>query len=108
MLQDPVDPDLLFIGTEFGLFFSVDAGASWTRFTAGLPTVSVMDMAIQRRENDLVLGTHGRSVYVIDDYSALRGLSAGDFKQRLKILSVTPGQQYVAARNPIYPLHRLR
>ncbi len=96
VLQDPLDPDLLFLGTEFGLFFSTDAGDSWARFKAGLPTVSVMDMAIQRRENDLVLGTHGRSVYVIDDYSALRGLGAGDFKQRLHILSVTPGQQYVA------------
>ncbi|HLF30365.1 MAG TPA: hypothetical protein VI566_04975 [Xanthomonadales bacterium] len=100
VLQDPVDSKLLFIGTEFGLYFSVDAGASWTRFTAGLPTVSVMDMAIQKREADLVLGTHGRSVYVIDDYSALRTLGVDDFKQRLKILSVTPGQQYVARQTP--------
>jgi photosystem II stability/assembly factor-like uncharacterized protein len=100
VLQDHVDPNLLFIGTEFGLFVSVDAGSSWTRFKAGLPTVSVMDMAIQQRENDLVLGTHGRSVYVIDDYSALRGLDASDFKQRLKILAVTPGQQYVAQETP--------
>lgn len=95
VLQDHLDPGLLFLGTEFGLFFSTDAGDSWTRFQAGVPTVSVMDMAIQRRENDLVLGTHGRSVYVIDDYSALRGLDAADFKQRLRILAVTPGQQYV-------------
>jgi hypothetical protein len=100
VLQDPEDPRLLFIGTEFGLFFSVDAGASWTRFTAGVPTVSVMDMAIQARENDLVLGTHGRSVYVIDDYSALRGLGASAFQERLHILSVTPGQQYVARQTP--------
>jgi photosystem II stability/assembly factor-like uncharacterized protein len=96
VLQDHVDPDLLFAGTEKGLYVSVDAGDSWTKFTAGVPTVSVMDMAIQERENDLVLGTHGRSIIVIDDYSALRGISSADFDQRLKLLSATPGQQYNA------------
>jgi len=100
VLQDPVDPDLLFVGTEFGLYISTDAGENWIKFTAGLPTVSVMDMAIQTRENDLVLGTHGRAAYVIDDYSGLRNLSAKDFKARLKILSVSPGQQYTANQTP--------
>ncbi len=100
VLQDPVDPNLLFLGTEFGLFFSVDSGGGWTRFTAGVPTVSVMDMAIQERENDLVLGTHGRSIYVLDDYSALRGLKESHFEQRLKILSATPGQQYDPGQTP--------
>jgi len=100
VLQDPVDPDLLFVGTEFGLYISTDGADSWTRFTAGLPTVSVMDMAIQARENDLVLGTHGRAAYVIDDYSGLRNLSAEDFKARLKILSASPGQQYTAGQTP--------
>jgi photosystem II stability/assembly factor-like uncharacterized protein len=100
VLQDHEDPDLLFLGTEFGLFVSLDAGQNWTRFTAGVPTVSVMDMAIQRRENDLVLGTHGRSIYVLDDYSALRGLSESDFRARLKILSTTPGQKYRAQQTP--------
>ena len=100
VLQDPVDPALLFLGTEFGLFISVNGGDSWTRFTAGVPTVSVMDMAIQERENDLVLGTHGRSIYVLDDYSALRGLKESDFGQRLKILSATPGQQYDSGQTP--------
>jgi photosystem II stability/assembly factor-like uncharacterized protein len=100
VLQDPADPNLLFLGTEFGLFISVDGGDSWTRFTAGVPTVSVMDMAIQERENDLVLGTHGRSAYVLDDYSALRNLKESDFDQRLKILTATPGQQYDADQTP--------
>jgi photosystem II stability/assembly factor-like uncharacterized protein len=100
ILQDHEDPNLLFLGTEFGLFVSVDAGSSWARFTAGVPTVSVMDMAIQEREDDLVLGTHGRSVYVIDDYSALRNLSQEDFESRLKILSVTTGQHYDANHTP--------
>ena len=100
VLQDAVDPDLLFVGTEFGLHVSVDGGESWTKFTAGVPTVSVMDMAIQERENDLVLGTHGRAAYVIDDYSGLRNLTAADFNSRLKILSASPGQQYTSSQAP--------
>ena len=100
VLQDRVDPELLFVGTEFGLYVSTNGGDHWTKFTAGVPTVSVMDMAIQERENDLVLGTHGRAAYVIDDYSALRYLSANDFKKRLKILSASPGQQYTANQTP--------
>ena len=96
VLQDPGDAKLLFLGTEFGLYFSSDGGTDWTRFTAGLPTVSVMDMAIQAREADLVLGTHGRSVFVIDDYRALRGLGADDFDARLAIRSATIGQHYAA------------
>jgi photosystem II stability/assembly factor-like uncharacterized protein len=100
VLQDPENPDLLFLGTEFGLYFSLDAGRHWIRFSAGVPTVSVMDMAIQSRETDLVLGTHGRSIYVLDDYSALRNLSESDFRERLKILSVTPGQKYRAGQTP--------
>ncbi len=94
VLQDPVDPDLLFLGTEFGLFVSNDAGDTWTKFTAGVPTVSVMDMAIQERERDLVLGTHGRSIYVIDDYAALRNLDAAAFGERLKLRTASDGQQY--------------
>ncbi|MDZ4730023.1 MAG: hypothetical protein SH820_08795 [Xanthomonadales bacterium] len=100
VLQDHEDPNLLFLGTEFGLFVSTDAGKSWAKFTAGVPTVSVMDMAIQKRENDLVLGTHGRSIFVIHDYSALRGLNNDVLEQRLQILSATPGQQYVALATP--------
>ncbi len=100
ILQDHVDPALLFLGTEFGLFISTSGGADWVKFTAGVPTVSVMDMAIQQRENDLVLGTHGRSIFILDDYSALRGLSAAAFRQRLDILGTTAGQQYDANQTP--------
>ena len=99
-LQDPLDPNLLFLGTEFGLFVSTNGGDDWFKFTAGVPTASVMDMAIQQRENDLVLGTHGRSIYILDDYSALRGLEEDDFDDRLAILAATPGQQYVARQTP--------
>ena len=92
--QDPIDPSLLFLGTEFGLWVSLDGGGSWTKWTAGVPTASVMDMAIQPRETDLVVATHGRAVFVIDDYSGLRGLDADDFRTRFKLLGATPGVAY--------------
>ncbi|MEM9985968.1 MAG: glycosyl hydrolase, partial [Bacteroidota bacterium] len=72
--EDHQDPDLLFVGTEFGVFTSVDGGAHWHQLKSGLPTIAVRDLAIQERENDLVLATFGRGFYVLDDYSSLREL----------------------------------
>jgi photosystem II stability/assembly factor-like uncharacterized protein len=78
--EDHVDPDLLFVGTEFGVFFSNDGGGSWHELST-LPTIAVRDLEIQRREGDLVVGTFGRGIYILDDYSPLRiadnALSAG-------------------------------
>ena len=73
--EDHVNPNLLFVGTEFGLFFTVDGGKKWIRLRSNLPTIAVRDLAIQERENDLVLATFGRGFYVLDDYSPLRQLS---------------------------------
>ena len=73
--EDHVDRNLLFVGTEFGLFFTNDGGKKWTQLKGGLPTIQVRDIAIQRRENDLVLATFGRGFYVLDDYSPLRVLN---------------------------------
>ena len=73
--EDHENSNLLFAGTEFGLFFSVDGGQKWTQLKAGLPTIAIRDIAIQRRENDLVLASFGRGFYVLDDYSPLRTLS---------------------------------
>jgi len=75
VIQDHLNGNLLFAGTEFGLFTSVDGGASWVQLKGGMPTIQVRDMAVQKREHDLVLGTFGRGVYVLDDYSALREIS---------------------------------
>ena len=77
LVEDHVDPNLLFLGTEFGLYATVAgtvAGGrlSWMRLKGGLPTIAVRDLEIQRRENDLVLATFGRGFYVLDDYSPLR------------------------------------
>jgi photosystem II stability/assembly factor-like uncharacterized protein len=72
--EDPRNPDLLFAGTEFGLFVTTDRGAHWTKL-GELPTVAVDDIAIQQRERDLVIATHGRSLYVIDDIGPLEDLT---------------------------------
>ncbi|MFL6261175.1 MAG: WD40/YVTN/BNR-like repeat-containing protein [Thermoanaerobaculia bacterium] len=73
--QDLVNPDLLFLGTEFGLYVSVDGGGRWARFTGRLPKVAVRDIAIHSRDGDLILATHGRGVYVVDDLTPLRKLT---------------------------------
>ena len=73
--EDHVDPRLLFAGTEFAAYWSKDGGQHWTKI-AGLPTIAVREIAIQKRESDLVLGTFGRGVYIVDDYSPLRATTA--------------------------------
>jgi hypothetical protein len=70
--QDFINPDLLFAGTEFGVFFTLDGGKHWEKLNNGMPTVSVRDMVIQKRENDLVVATFGRGFYILDDFSPLR------------------------------------
>lgn len=79
--EDHVDANLLFAGTEFGVYFSNDGGANWKALKGGLPTIAIRDMAIQKRENDLVLATFGRGFYVLDDYSPLRNLKQTDGKE---------------------------
>jgi photosystem II stability/assembly factor-like uncharacterized protein len=69
-------PDLLFVGTEFGAFFTVDGGAHWVPLRSGIPTVPVWDLQLQARWNDLVLGTHGRGVFILDDLTPLEELAA--------------------------------
>jgi photosystem II stability/assembly factor-like uncharacterized protein len=72
--QDHVNPNLLFCGTEFGCYFTVDGGKKWIALKSGLPTIMVRDIEIQRRENDLVLASFGRGFFVLDDYSPLRNI----------------------------------
>lgn len=75
--QDPVEPKLMFTGTEYGLYVSFDGGGSWNRWTSGYPTVSTYDMVIHPREHDLVIATFGRALWVLDDIRPLRALAAG-------------------------------
>ncbi len=75
MVQDNEVPGLYYCGTESGLYLSVDAGANWTKWTNGFPTVPVMDLAIQERDGDLVIGTFGRAIWILDDLTPLRDIA---------------------------------
>jgi photosystem II stability/assembly factor-like uncharacterized protein len=77
VLQDPVEPKLVFAGTENGLWISIDEGKSWTQMKNGFPSVSTMDLAIQERESALIIGTFGRAIWILDDLISLRKIPAG-------------------------------
>lgn len=91
--QDPVDPQLLFLGTEFGLWVSRDGGGDWFKWTHGFPTVGVRDLVIHPREHDLVIGTHGRAAYVLDDVSPLRKLTAAVQAKDLHLFAIPDAEQ---------------
>lgn len=95
--QDHANADLLFCGTEFGLYATVDGGKKWHRMTNGLPTIQVKDLVIQKHNNDLVVGTFGRGIYVLDDYSALRAVTADAMKKPAMLLPPEKSMQYVPA-----------
>ncbi|MGA8776686.1 MAG: glycosyl hydrolase, partial [Terriglobales bacterium] len=88
--EDLVNKDLLFVGTEFGLFISIDSGAHWAQFKGDLPNVAVRDIAIQPRESDLILATHGRGVYILDDLTPLRALTPEMLSKDLVMLPSRP------------------
>jgi len=73
--QDHIDENLLFIGTEYGIYFSVNKGVNWTKLNAGVPTIPFRDLALHARDNDLVGASFGRGIYVLDDYSPLREIN---------------------------------
>ena len=93
--EDHRDPKLLFAGTEFGLYFTKTGGGKWIRLSAGLPTILVRDLAIQRQMDDLVLGTFGRGIYVLDDYSPLREATPEMLQQDAAVFSIKPALSYV-------------
>ncbi|MFT5820876.1 MAG: photosystem II stability/assembly factor-like uncharacterized protein [Crocinitomix sp.] len=93
--EDHVNADLLFAGTEFGVFFTVDGGKNWVELSTGLPTIAVRDIAIQRRENDLVLGTFGRGFYVLDNYAPLRDLNKETIEKAAHIFPIRTALEYV-------------
>ncbi len=88
IVQDHVNGDLLFAGLEFGVWVSVDGGGHWVRLEAGLPTIQARDLTIQRREQDLVVGTFGRGAFILDDYSALRDLTPEALTGEPRLLSL--------------------
>ncbi|HEX2866424.1 MAG TPA: glycosyl hydrolase [Ignavibacteriales bacterium] len=96
--EDHVNPKLLFAGTEFGVFFTVDGGEKWIQLKGGLPTIAVKDMAIQKRENDLVLATFGRGFYILDNYTPLRDLKPETLAKETEIFPVKDAYMYVQSR----------
>ncbi len=93
--EDHVNPDLLFAGTEFGVFFTLDGGKKWIQLKGGLPTIAVRDIAIQKRENDLVLATFGRGFYILDDYTPLRSVNSGVLARDGFIFPVKDALMYI-------------
>jgi hypothetical protein len=94
IVQDHVNKDLFFLATEFGIYFTIDAGGKWIKLTGGVPTISFRDLAIQRRENDLVGASFGRSFYVLDDYSMLREVTEEQLEQEAAIYPVRDAWRY--------------
>ncbi|WP_420576796.1 WD40/YVTN/BNR-like repeat-containing protein [Ekhidna sp.] len=92
--EDPEARNLLFVGTEFGCYATLDGGKYWKELSKGLPTIAVRDINIQEREKDLVLGTFGRGFYIMDDYSALRELSNELLNKEAHIFPVSEALQY--------------
>lgn len=97
LAEDHVDPNLLFVGTEFGLFFTNDGGKKWVQLKGNFPTIAVRDLAIQQRENDLVVATFGRGFYVLDNYALLRGLKP-EVLQKPALFAVKNALLYIPAR----------
>ncbi|MFC2101503.1 glycosyl hydrolase [Bacteroidota bacterium] len=115
IVQDHINPKLFFLATEFGIYFTPDAGAKWVKLSGGLPTIPFRDLAIQRRENDLVGASFGRSFYILDDYTPLRNLTEEQLKQEGFLFPVkdawwyipridagSKGASYFTAPNPPY------
>src|SRR5262249_22340390 len=111
--EHPRNPNLLFAGTEFGLWLSFNRGAAWLPFKSNLPTVPVDDIAIHPRENDLILGTHGRSLWVLDDITPLEQMSESVAASAAHLFDIRPatmwriynhkgstGNKTFAAQNP--------
>ena len=100
--EDHVDPNLLFAGTEFAAYGSRDGGHHWTKI-AGVPTIAVRDIAIQKRESDLVIGTFGRGIYIVDDYSAVRAATAPSPTRAATLYSTRDALLYVATQQYAMP-----
>ena len=97
IVEDPVESNLLFLGTDDGLYVSIDAGGKWTKWTNGFPTTSVKDLVIHPREHDLVIGTFGRAAWVLDDIRPLRALAKNKSLMNENIKLFEPSTSYLAS-----------
>jgi len=90
--EDPVNPNLLFVGTELGLYLTIDGGQQWAQFTGNFPPVSVRDLTIHPRDSDLLIATHGRGIYIVDDITPLRKINEQILDSKLAFLETRPAQ----------------
>jgi photosystem II stability/assembly factor-like uncharacterized protein len=95
LVQDHVKPNLMFIATEFGIYFTLDGGSKWIKVKGGVPTISFRDLTIQRRENDLIGASFGRGFFVLDDYSVLRDITEDQLKEEAKLFAVKDALWYM-------------
>jgi len=102
--QDHVNENLLFLGAEFGMYFSLDRGASWNKFTRGIPTIPIRDLEIHQGEDDLVAASFGRGFYILDDYSYLREASKAVSDKAAHLFGVKNALQYVVSNPDSYSL----
>jgi len=100
--EDHVDPNILFIGTEWGVWTTIDGGKKWVQIKKGIPTIQVKDLTIQKRENDLVVATFGRGFYVLDNYSSLRKLSKDIESKEAHLFDINEALLYFPASNLNY------
>jgi hypothetical protein len=94
--EDPKNPNLLYLGTEYAFYVSLDRGREWKRFMNGLPTVRIDDILVHPRDNDLIVGTHGRSIWIVDDISPLQQLSEAVTAGDVHLFDVRPATAWVA------------
>ncbi len=97
IVEDVIEPHLMFLGTDDGLYISIDAGTEWTKWTNGFPTVSVKDLVIHPREHDLIIGTFGREAWVLDDIRPLREIAKNNTITNENIKLYEPPTAYLAA-----------
>jgi photosystem II stability/assembly factor-like uncharacterized protein len=100
VVQDHINPQLMFAGTEFGLFVSFDGGEKWEELNGGMPTIGIRDLAIHKEENDLVAASFGRGFFILDDYSFLRDLSSKIPEEDVKLFEPRDGLWYFE-QNPL-------
>jgi photosystem II stability/assembly factor-like uncharacterized protein len=98
--EDPVNANLLFAGTEFGAFFTVDGGKKWVQMKGGLPTVAIRDMVIHPRENDLIVATFGRGFYILENIAPLRQVTADSLQQNAALFPAKDALMYIE-RHPL-------
>jgi hypothetical protein len=94
--EDPRNRNLLYLGTEYAFYVSLNGGKEWKRFMTGLPTVRIDDILVHPRDNDLIVGTHGRSIWIIDDITALQQLSDAVMNEDVHLFDVRPAVAYLA------------